>query len=104
MLVVCLAGALGLQAQTVTFANLAAGVNAPIFTFFPDCSVEAGRDPTTGTRIPGGGEYLVQLLVQQGDIWALVGDPATLLGNGLFNGGGRTIPGIVPQPWTPTRT
>ena len=95
VLVVCLVGTLGLQAQTVTFANLAAGVNAPIFTFFDDCPVEPSRDPSTGTRLPGGSEYLVQLVVLQGDSWINVGEPATILGNGLFNGGGRTVPGIA---------
>ena len=74
VLVVSLAGIAGLQAQTVTFANLAAGVNAPIFSFCDDKTVEPTRDPTTGTRLPGGSEYLVQLVVLQGTAWVSAGD------------------------------
>ena len=99
MLVVSLAGIAGLQAQTVTFANLAAGVNAPIFTFFDDkTATPDNRAADTGTRLPGGSEYLAQLVALQADgtTWANVGDPSAILGNGLFNGGGRTVPGIAP--------
>ena len=73
----CVAATLSASAQgTVNFANIGAGVSAPV----------------SGPGGLLGAGFTAQLQLADG---TNVGDPAPFLANGLFSGGSRVIPGVA---------
>jgi hypothetical protein len=86
VLAICMAGVLAAQAQgTVQFANVGGGVNKPVI------------NPDTGAAVGAG----AQVLLFVGDTLPSALDPsaavgtANILANGLFSGGGVTLPNVA---------
>jgi hypothetical protein len=84
ILVVFLTAGVGSYGQgTVQFANLGAGINAQVHI-----------DDLGGAL--AGTSYLAQLVLVNGTSLTPVGNVASFVGNGYFNGGVVTVPGVAP--------